>query len=158
MKSIHIVDNNRDNTKLLKDILYSRGYHVYENTNGRDAYEEILEEQPDLVLTEIMVPGMNGHKLTRLLRKNQATKHVPIMAITACALKGDRKKALRAGFSMYMAKPIDTTEFVENVEYLIGPAYEPVHDDWLLSQPNNANHEGYVNQDIKRPTQFPFSY
>lgn len=152
------MDNNRDNTKLLKEILCSRGYHVYENSNGRDAYEEILVGQPDLVLTEIMVPGMNGYKLTRFLRKNHDTKHIPVMAITACALKRDRRKALRAGCNLYMAKPIDINELVENVEYLIGPAYEPVSDEFLLSKPGYVYKEGYANQDIKRPTQFPFSY
>jgi len=123
LKTICIVDSNKDNARLLKEILTFRGYHVIINNNGKNAYDLIVQEQPDLILTEIHVPGMNGYKVTRKIKRNPQTSHIPVVAVTACAFRGDRKKVMRSGFDEYISKPINTLELPKVIERLIGPSY-----------------------------------
>ena len=119
-KSILIVEDNQTNAQLLKDVLVIKCYEVNIVTNGDDALASIEKSKPDLVLMDVQLPGMDGYEITRIMRKNPQTKELPIIAVTAYALKGDREKAMEAGCDGYMSKPINTRELPKMVEKLIG--------------------------------------
>jgi len=119
-KSILIVEDNQTNAQLLKDVLVIKGYEVFIVTNGDDALASMEASKPDLVLMDVQLPGMDGYEVTRKMRENPQTKELPVIAVTAYALKGDKKKAMDAGCDGYMSKPINTRELPKMVENLIG--------------------------------------
>ena len=121
-KSILIVEDNQTNAQLLKDVLVIKYYDVNVVTNGDDALASIEKSKPDLVLMDVQLPGMDGYEVTCKMRENPQTKELPIIAVTAYALKGDREKAMEAGCDGYMSKPINTRELPKMVERLIGKA------------------------------------
>ena len=121
-KSILIVEDNQTNAQLLKDVLVIKCYEVNIVTNGDDALASMEKFKPDLVLMDVQLPGMDGYEVTRKRRENPQTKELPIIAVTAYALKGDREKAMKAGCDGYMSKPINTRELPKMVERLIGKA------------------------------------
>ena len=119
-KSILIVEDNQTNAQLLKDVLVIKGYEVDIVINGDNALASMEESKPDLVLMDIQLPGMDGYEVTRIMRENPQTKELPVIAVTAYALKGDKEKAMQAGCDGYMSKPINTRELPKMVEKLIG--------------------------------------
>ena len=119
-KSILIVEDNQTNAQLLKDVLVIKGYEVFIVTNGDDALASMEASKPDLVLMDVQLPGMDGYEVTRKMRDNPETKELPVIAVTAYALKGDKEKAMDAGCDGYMSKPINTRELPKMVENLIG--------------------------------------
>ncbi len=119
-KSILIVEDNQTNAQLLKDVLVIKGYDVDIVTNGDDALASMEKSKPDLVLMDVQLPGMDGYEVTRIMRGNPETKELPVIAVTAYALKGDEAKAMDAGCDGYMSKPINTRELPKMVEKLIG--------------------------------------
>ena len=121
-KSILIVEDNQTNAELLKDVLGMKGYEVTIVARGADALEMVRSKPPNLVLMDIQLPGMDGYEVTRRLKSDPSTSHIPIIAVTAYALKGDMDKAIRAGCDDYISKPINTRELPKVVEKFIGPA------------------------------------
>jgi len=105
---ILIVDDNVANVKLLSFILSKDGYEVRTAHDAREALESIRTSPPRLILMDIQLPGMDGVTLTRKLQSDEATRDIIIVAVTAYAMKGDEEKALAAGCSGYITKPIDT--------------------------------------------------
>jgi CheY-like chemotaxis protein len=122
VKSILIVEDNLGNLELLKDIFEPRGYNTIGVVNGQDALNIISDNPPDLVIMDIQLPGMDGYTVTKKIKQNPKTNKIPVIAITAYALREDREKALNAGCDEYMSKPIDTREIVTMVEKFIGPS------------------------------------
>jgi len=120
MKSILVVEDNKTNAQLLKDVLGVRGYDVDIVMNGDDALKKLEVTHPDLILMDVQLPGMDGLEVTRILKNNPKTQDIPVIAITAYALKGDREMAMQAGCDEYMSKPINTRELPKMVERLIG--------------------------------------
>ncbi len=110
-ESILIVDDNPLNLRLVSFLLIAKGYTVHTAINAEEA-TNFLETQendtPDLILMDIQLPGMDGLELTSILKADEKYKHIPIIAITAYAMKGDKEKALAAGCNGYIPKPIDT--------------------------------------------------
>jgi two-component system, cell cycle response regulator DivK len=107
-KSIMVVEDNPINLKLLNVLLLKHGYEV---TTARDAEEalSLLEKfQPQLILMDLQLPGMDGLELTRILKNNPQTKAIKVLALTAYAMKGDEEKAYAAGCDGYITKPFDT--------------------------------------------------
>jgi len=121
VKSILVVEDNQNNAELLQDILGVRGYKVEIVTRGDEAQDAANRMLPDLILMDIQLPGADGYEITRRIKKEPATKHIPIIAVTAYALKGDELKAKRAGCDDYVSKPINTRELPKLVEKFIGP-------------------------------------
>lgn len=117
---ILVVEDNKKNRLLLKDILMYYGYEVIEAVNGEEGVRLAIEHKPDLILMDIQMPVMNGFRAVEALKDNPDTKHIKIVAVTSFAMKGDRKKILKAGFDGYIAKPIDTEQLPEIVKELIG--------------------------------------
>ena len=120
VKSILIVEDNLSHTELLEDLFGSHGYNTISVTNGENALDIIRNNPPDLVLMDIRLPGMDGYAITRIIKSNSQTKNIPVIAVTAHALKEDRHKALKAGCDEYMSKPIDTRVIITMVEKFIG--------------------------------------
>ncbi|MFT3697073.1 MAG: response regulator [Kofleriaceae bacterium] len=103
-----IVDDNPTNLKLVTYLVKSHGYDVTTATDADTAQASILDQRPAVILMDLQLPGVDGLELTRRLKADPATRAIPIVAVTAYAMKGDHEKALAAGCDDYVTKPIDT--------------------------------------------------
>ena len=111
-----VVDDNPTNLKLACSVLEMDGYDVEQAQNAEQALEIVGQISLDLILMDIELPGMDGLTLTRLLKLDQKTKDIPVVALSAFAMKGDDEKALQAGCIGYITKPIDTRTLKAQVE------------------------------------------
>ena len=115
-----VVEDNADNRLLLQALLGDR-YELVEYDNGTSALEGIASARPDLVLLDISLPGMDGNEILQRIRKDAALRGLPVIALTAHAMAGDREKFLAAGFNDYITKPIvDETQLFAAIERLLG--------------------------------------
>jgi CheY-like chemotaxis protein len=114
-ESILVVDDNPSNVKLVKFLLEKRGYDVRVAANADQALAELGRHNPDLILMDLQLPGLDGLELTRRIKAEPSTNAIPIVAVTAYAMKGDEARALAAGCEGYVTKPIDTRSFPEIV-------------------------------------------
>jgi CheY-like chemotaxis protein len=112
---ILVVDDNPTNLKLASQVLEVAGYQVDQAEDAEQAQELLQHMTPDLILMDIALPRMDGLTLTRKLKADEKLKHVPVIAMTAFAMKGDDRKALDAGCDGYITKPIDTRKFSQQV-------------------------------------------
>jgi len=117
-----IVEDNVDNYELVRFLLERAGYEVFSAANGRDGIEMARRERPDLILMDLAMPEMDGWDATKALKTDPATRHIPILALTARTLPADRKRALDAGCDGYISKPIKVATFGRLVENLIRQA------------------------------------
>jgi len=118
---ILIVDDNPTNLKLASLLLESEGYVVDRASSAESALERIRELLPDLILMDIELPGMDGLSLTRLLKKDPTTRHIPVIALTAFAMKGDEEKARDAGCQGYLTKPLNTRTLAAEIIEALRP-------------------------------------
>jgi two-component system cell cycle response regulator DivK len=123
VKKIVVVDDNAASRELIREALDRPGYRITEAADGRTGLDLILADQPDLVLLDIQLPGLDGYSLVRTLRQNPRCGRLKILAITAFAMQGDRERALAAGFDGYITKPISTYQLEEQVEELLDDEY-----------------------------------
>lgn len=114
-KKIMVVEDNPMNMILTREMLTVNGYEVIEAGNGSEAIKKFSAERPDLILMDINLPEMDGITATRLLKSNDACKGVPIIAITASAMKGEEEKLLAEGFDGYISKPIEMKKFIKDI-------------------------------------------
>jgi CheY-like chemotaxis protein len=121
---ILIVDDNPTNLKLATQVLEAEGYEVDQATDAEQAQELLKHMTPDLILMDIALPGMDGLTLTRKLKADARLKRVPVVAMTAFAMKGDDRKALDAGCDGYITKPIDTRKLPQQVAAYLRPNTE----------------------------------
>ena len=119
-KHILIVEDDGKNMKLLRDILNMSGYVTIEADDGRKAVELAKQERPDLILMDIQLPIMDGLEATKLIRADLATQHIPIFALTAFAMGGDRERFIQAGCDDYISKPYNIEELLEKVKIILG--------------------------------------
>jgi len=120
-KKILIVDDNQDSRELVVKILKARGYQTIEAVDGEEALEKAVAERPDLILMDRSLPKIDGYEVTRRLKGQEEFKDIPIVALTAHAMRGDREKALEAGCEGYISKPINVRELPELItSYLRG--------------------------------------
>jgi len=108
---ILLVEDNPINRRLAQFILKSHGYVVYEATTGQEALELARTYLPDLILMDLQLPGLDGFTATKILKEDVSTRHIPVVALTAYAMKGDEERAQEAGCEGYIPKPIDTKQF-----------------------------------------------
>ena len=119
MKRVALVEDNPDNRLLVRALLAGR-FEVAEYTNGSEALAAFDRAVPDLVLLDISLPGMDGTEVLARLRAGPRTSEVPVIALTAQAMRGDRERLLRLGFDAYLAKPIlDPDELLGAIEALL---------------------------------------
>ena len=115
-KRILIVEDNQLNSKLLKQLLTAYGYEVRESPEGLQALDLARDERPDLILMDIRLPGISGLEVTRLLKQDDQTKTIPIIAITALASPEYEKKGWESGCDAYVLKPIILDNFLRTIE------------------------------------------
>jgi CheY-like chemotaxis protein len=114
-KRILLVEDNPVNRRLAQFLLKSKGYEVWEATTVPEAFAVLKERRPDLILMDIQLPEVDGLTATRQLKADPATQDIPVVAVTSYAMKGDETRALEAGCSGYVTKPIDKTLFLDTV-------------------------------------------
>jgi two-component system, cell cycle response regulator DivK len=119
MKKILVVDDMPDNRELFLQYLED-DYSVVEATNGREAVQIAIEQMPDLILMDLSLPEMTGWEATSILKQNDGTKNIPVIALTAHAMTGDREKAIAAGCDDYLTKPVVAAVLLEMVRNRIG--------------------------------------
>ncbi len=116
---ILIVDDTPVNLKLTRILLVNEGYKVLTAASAEEALELLRSYRPRLILADIQLPGMDGLEMTRLIKKDERTRHIPVVALTAFAMKGDEQKAIDAGCAGYITKPIDTRSLGDRIRQLI---------------------------------------
>jgi CheY-like chemotaxis protein len=114
-KRVLVVEDNERNRKVVRIVLKAKGYEVFEAANADEALAILRTHPPDLILMDIGLPGMSGDALTRQIKANPQWAHLPIIALTAHAMKGERQQFLDAGCDDYISKPIDTHVLVDLV-------------------------------------------
>lgn len=119
MHKILIVEDVDANIDLLQQML-EENYALVVAKNGATAIEMASSEKPDLILMDISLPIVNGLDATRLVKSNQRLRHIPVIAVTAHAMEGDKARALEAGCDDYVSKPIDEDQLMEKIRGLIG--------------------------------------
>ncbi|RVU38370.1 response regulator [Hwanghaeella grinnelliae] len=112
---VMIVEDNELNMKLFHDLLESRGYDIIETRDGMEALKMARSERPDLILMDIQLPEVSGLEVTKWIKEDDDLKAIPIIAVTAFAMKGDEEKIREGGCEAYIAKPISVTNFLETV-------------------------------------------
>jgi two-component system, cell cycle response regulator DivK len=117
---ILVVEDNERNLKLVRDVLEYAGYDVRVARTGEDGVTLAAKEPPDLVLMDLQLPGIDGMEALRQLRASPRTADIPVVAVTAQAMKQDRERALEAGFDGYVEKPISVRAFPEQVRRFLG--------------------------------------
>ena len=115
MSLILIVEDNDKNLKLVRDVLQVKGYDTIEAGSAEDGIVLAGERKPDLILMDIQLPGMNGIEALKVLRADDSTAHIPIIAVTASVMQQDRNLITEAGFDGYVGKPINLKEFLDTV-------------------------------------------
>jgi len=111
-KQVLVVEDNDRNMKLFRDVLQATGYRTLEAPTGAAALELAAKHAPDLVLMDIQLPDIDGVEALNRLRADERTRAIPVVALTAQAMHGDRERFLAAGFDDYLSKPVNVAEFV----------------------------------------------
>lgn len=109
-EKILIVEDNLPNMRLIEMVLKDKGYTLFKATDGDEALEVVFKELPDLIIMDIQLPKLSGLEVTKKLRETPAFSHIPIIAITAYAMKGDKEGIIESGCDAYVSKPINTRE------------------------------------------------
>jgi two-component system cell cycle response regulator DivK len=119
-KKVLIVEDNELNMKLFNDLLEAHGYATVQTRNGMEAVDLAREHRPDLILMDIQLPEVSGLQVTQWLKEDANLKAIPVIAITAFAMKGDEEKIRQGGCEAYLSKPISVVKFLETVRNFIG--------------------------------------
>jgi len=119
-KTILIVEDNELNMKLFNDLLEAHGYATVQTRNGMEAIDLARLHRPDLILMDIQLPEVSGLQVTQWIKNDEELKHIPVIAITAFAMKGDEEKMRAGGCEAYLSKPISVVKFLETVKNYIG--------------------------------------
>ena len=114
-EQVLVVEDNEKNMKLVRDVLQATGYRTLETTRAEEAIELALSQAPALVLMDVQLPGIDGVEALARLRRDERTAAIPVLALTAQAMHGDRERLLDAGFDGYLSKPVDVTELIAAV-------------------------------------------
>jgi two-component system, cell cycle response regulator DivK len=115
-EQILLVEDNEKNMKLLRDVLQAKGYRTLQATSGEDAVELALRAGAALVLMDVQLPRIDGVEALARLRADERTAAIPVLALTAQAMHGDRKRFLAAGFDGYISKPVDIVDLLRTVQ------------------------------------------
>ena len=119
MKSILIVEDKASSRELLRTVLENQGFTVIEAADGGQALQKARTDLPDLILLDLQIPIRNGYEVLRQLRQEPQFATIPIVAVTASAMQGDREKALAAGFNAYLTKPLPLNHLRSEIQRLL---------------------------------------
>ena len=121
-KKVLIVEDNELNMKLFRDLLEAHGYHVVGTRNGVEALDLARTHRPDLILMDIQLPQVSGLEVTKWIKEDDELRSLPIIAVTAFAMKGDEERIRQGGCEAYISKPISVAKFLETVRSYLGDA------------------------------------
>jgi two-component system cell cycle response regulator DivK len=121
-KTVMIVEDNELNMKLFHDLLEANGYHTIQTRNGTEALSLARSHKPDLILMDIQLPEVSGLDVTRWIKEDETIRHIPVIAVTAFAMKGDEERIRAGGCEAYLSKPISVAKFIETVRHFLGTA------------------------------------
>jgi len=121
-KSVMIVEDNELNMKLFNDLLEANGYITIKTRNGLEALDLARAHKPDLILMDIQLPEVSGLEVTKWLKEDDELRSIPVIAVTAFAMKGDEERIRQGGCEAYISKPISVSKFVETVKSYVGDA------------------------------------
>ena len=145
MRTILIVEDNEMSRKLLNDILEAHGFNILHSVDGMDTMQLAREHRPDLILMDIKLPKVSGLEHTRTLRADKDLRDIPVVAVTALAMKGDKERILKSGCDGYVAKPIHVPEFLDEVEKFLSFARFRLTDSLMTGHPEvDSEHEQLV--------------
>lgn len=119
-KTVLIVEDNELNMKLFHDLLDAHGYHTLQTRNGMDALELARQRRPDLILMDIQLPEVSGLEVTKWLKDDDELREIPVIAVTAFAMKGDEERIREGGCEAYISKPISIGTFLDTVRKYLG--------------------------------------
>ena len=119
-KTVLIVEDNELNMKLFHDLLVAHGYSTLQTRDGMDALSLARKHKPDLILMDIQLPEVSGLEVTKWIKEDDNLKAIPVIAVTAFAMKGDEEKMRDGGCEAYIAKPISVNKFIETVQKFLG--------------------------------------
>ncbi len=111
-----VVEDNVINMKLFHDLLKAHGYNVLQTRDGMEALRQARQHRPDMIIMDIQLPDISGLEVTKWLKDDEMLKTIPVVAITAFAMKGDEERYLEGGCDAYIAKPISIANFLQTVE------------------------------------------
>ncbi|MGE3332693.1 MAG: response regulator [Rhodospirillaceae bacterium] len=120
-KTILIVEDNELNMKLFNDLLQAHGYNTLQAKDGRVVVDITRKNRPDLILMDIQLPEISGLEITKMLKADDDLRSIPVVAITAFAMKGDEQKIRNGGCDGYIAKPISVASFLQTVSRFLEP-------------------------------------
>ncbi len=127
-KTVLIVEDNELNMKLFRDLLEAHGIAAIETRNGMDVLDIAREKKPDLILMDIQLPEVSGLDVTKWLKGDEALKSIPVIAVTAFAMKGDEEKIRQGGCEDYISKPISVSRFLEVIQTYLDKAATAVEE------------------------------
>lgn len=119
-KTVLIVEDNELNMKLFNDLLEAHGYTTIQTKDGMEALKITRKERPDLILMDIQLPEVSGLEVTKWIKEDDDLKSIPVVAVTAFAMRGDEEKIREGGCEDYIAKPISVSKFLETVHKYLG--------------------------------------
>jgi len=119
-KTVLIVEDNELNMKLFHDLLDAHGYDTLQTRNGMEALKLARDHKPDLILMDIQLPEVSGLEVTKWLKDDDELRAIPVIAVTAFAMKGDEERIREGGCEAYISKPIAVATFIETVRQFIG--------------------------------------
>jgi two-component system cell cycle response regulator DivK len=118
-KTILIVEDNELNMKLFHDLLEAHGYATIETRNGVEALDLARRHKPDLILMDIQLPEVSGLEITKWIKEDDELRSIPVVAVTAFAMKGDEERIREGGCEAYLSKPISVSKFLETVRHFV---------------------------------------
>jgi len=118
-EKVLLVEDNPQNRYLVTFLLEKNGYEVISAEDGETAVEMAMQQVPDLILMDVQLPLLDGYEATRRIKADERTKHIPLVALTAHSMKGDRGKALAAGCDEYITKPVDAEGLLVRIRELL---------------------------------------
>ncbi len=121
-KTVLIVEDNELNMKLFHDILEANSYNTLQTRSGMEALSLAREHKPDLIVMDIQLPEVSGLEVTKWLKDDPELAHIPVIAVTAFAMKGDEERIRQGGCEAYIPKPISVETFIDTIEGFIGKA------------------------------------
>ena len=124
-KTVLIVEDNLLNMKLFHDLLEAHGVNTIETMDGKNVLELAREHNPDLILMDIQLPEISGLDVTKMLKADEELKSIPVIAVTAFAMKGDEQKIREGGCEDYISKPISVGNFMDTINRYLEPGYNP---------------------------------
>jgi two-component system, cell cycle response regulator DivK len=119
-KRVLIVEDNELNMKLFHDLLDAQGYETLQTREGLSALTLAREHRPDLILMDIQLPEISGLEVTKWLKEDDELRHIPVIAVTAFAMKGDEERIRQGGCEAYISKPISVGYFLQTVRQFLG--------------------------------------